>query len=97
MDEIALKFKELQIKWKNDIKFLSSPIQIIDNYYYQEIIKLGYKAIPLILKSMEKDNALWFSALRELTNENPVTDDMVGYTDRMSEAWLTWGRNNGHI
>jgi hypothetical protein len=33
--------------------------------------------------------------LNAITGENPIPDDAAGDIDRMTAAWLEWGRANG--
>ena len=93
--QFPLKFNDLFKKWKNETKYLSSPTKIEQNSNYQQIIGMGKKVVPLILKQLEAEPDYLFNALRELTGEDPVNSEDWGNLNKMTLAWLDWGRMNG--
>lgn len=97
--DVQLKqiFNKLARKWKRDTMNLSIVEQMILHPAYQEIIGLGKKAIPLILRELEKTPDFWFWALRSLTGVEPVKENMRGDVIAMTEAWLNWGRRHEYI
>lgn len=64
---------------------------------YQQIIGMGSEAVPLILKDLQQQPDHWFWALAHITGEDPVPEEKRGRLGEMAEAWLNWGRRNGHI
>ena len=64
---------------------------------YQRIIQMGQDAIPLILQELEKRPDHWFPALRAITEANPVPEHAQGNLAKMTDAWLTWGHENGYF
>lgn len=88
-------FRELADLWKRDTRFQSSPQRVIMHPAYQRIIGLGRPAIPLILEELEEAPRLWYWALSAITGEDPAEgeESIAG----AAEAWLTWGRAQGHI
>jgi hypothetical protein len=64
---------------------------------YQRIIGLGKAVIPLILRELQDEPSDWFWALRALTGEDPTTEKMAGNREKLAEAWLNWGKENGFI
>ena len=58
---------------------------------------MGRDVIPFILQQLERCPDFWFWALRSLTDENPVTQQMRGDVAAMTEAWLNWGREHGYL
>ncbi|MEX0613174.1 MAG: N-6 DNA methylase [Pirellulales bacterium] len=64
---------------------------------YRQIVGLGLKAVPLILRRLRRKPNQWFPALREITNQNPVAGEARGRLGPMAEAWLAWGRESRHF
>ena len=75
---------------------LSSIGKMVLHPAYQRIIGFGPKAIPLILKQMEKEPDFWFWALKSITGEDPITEEMLGDFEAMTKAWLNWGCEHGY-
>lgn len=92
---LASEFKRHEKKWKKDTKYFSSPGDKYLHPSYARIIGLGHPAVSLILKSMQRQPADWFYALRAITGANPVTQSMAGDVNKMSEAWIKWGERQG--
>jgi len=88
--EIEKTFLELADKWREDTEMLSSISKKIMHPAYQQIIGMGKKVLPYILRELEKEPDHWFWALTSITREDPVSekDDFDGAV----EAWLEWGR-----
>ncbi len=54
-------------------------------------------AVPFILKDLIANGPDdWFWALSKITGENPITEDIAGDMNKMTEAWLTWARKAGY-
>src|ERR1035437_1552311 len=88
-------FRKYDITWKRKTQFFSSPA---DKYLHPSdarIIGMGRPAVSLILKSLRRQPADWFYALRAITGANPVTSAMAGDVKKMSEAWIKWGERQG--
>ena len=64
---------------------------------YQQIIGMGPRVIPLILRDLEETHRQWFWALRAITGQSPIPDESKGNVRKMTEAWLDWGRLNHYI
>lgn len=95
--QLEQTFNNLAKKWKRDTIHFSLVQQMVLHPAYQEIIGLGPEVIPLILHELEKEPNFWFWALRSLTGEDPVTEDMRGDVMAMREAWLDWGRRSLYL
>jgi hypothetical protein len=39
----------------------------------------------------------WFRALTTITGENPITADIRGKLQPMTEAWIKWGASKGYL
>jgi hypothetical protein len=95
--QLERRFEHLAREWKRETINLSSVQEIILNPAYQRIIGMGPDMIPFILQQLERCPGFWFWALRCLTGENPVTQQMRGDVAAMTEAWLNWGREHGYL
>jgi len=95
--QLKQRFNSLVKRWKRETIHFSLIEQMVLHPAYQEIIGLGKKAIPLILKQLKKEPNFWFWALRSLTGKDPVTKDMRGDVMAMRKAWLNWGKDNGYF
>ena len=95
--QISERFQELRDDWKARTRHLSNTAQISLVFSYQNIIGLGPAAVPLILEELEKEPDHWFWALEAITGENPVSEDDAGDMQASADAWIQWGRKNGHL
>jgi len=93
--DLKTEFEELVRSWSTDTAHLSSPIKLIKHPAYQRLIDLGPPVLPLILRDLAESGRFWFPALNAITGENPVPDDAAGDIERMTRAWIEWGRENG--
>ena len=64
---------------------------------YQQIIGLGQPAVPLILEELQREPDHWFWALEAITQENPVPQEARGKVRQMAQAWIAWGKQQGHL
>ena len=91
------EFERLAMEWKRETAHLSSPTAIAQHRAYQEIVRMGEEAIPLILRDLEDSRAQWFGALRSIAGESPVRDEDRGDVGAMTDAWLNWGKDRRYI
>ena len=92
----AKKFHQLANQWRKETRHLSLISDIVLNPAYQQIIGMGSSAIPLLLHELKKQPDHWFWALRSITGENPTTPSDRGYLQKMTDAWLKWGKERGY-
>jgi hypothetical protein len=92
-----MKFYRLKSQWEAETAFLPSISDIAMHPAYQQIIGLGFVAVPLILREMEKEPGHWFWALKSITGEDPVPHEHRGRINAMTEDWLLWGKEQGYI
>ena len=90
-------FDKLADKWERETIFLSNSSKSAEHPAYQEIIKMGQPAVPLILERMQTSGGHWFEALREITGASPVDPKDRGSIVAMQASWLDWGRRNGLV
>ena len=96
-DELEREFRQLTDQWYAETRFLSSTSEIVSKETYYQIVALGRRAIPLILRELQERGGHWFLALRALTKDDPVNPQDRGNMRRMTQAWLDWGRNHNQI
>jgi len=92
----ARKFERLARKWKKQTMFMSAIDDMAMNEQYQQIIGMGSSTIPFILKKLKTEPDFWFWALQAITRTNPVRKNDIGNLEKMTAAWLKWGRANGY-
>src|SRR5262249_14978603 len=90
------KFQQLAAQWKQDSLFMSSTTDMVGLPSYQEIIRMGAPAISLLLAELQREPNHWFAALMAITGEDPVPPEDRGRLERMTAAWLRWGREKGY-
>jgi hypothetical protein len=91
---VELAFEELALTWAAETAHLSSPAILLEHPAYRQIIGLGPRVLPLVLRDLAEHGRFWFPALAAISGENPVPDEAIGDVKRMTEAWLQWGRDN---
>jgi hypothetical protein len=91
------EFNKLATTWKAQTKGASSLSGMVMSPAYLEIIGYGEKMIPFILKDLKNSPNHWFIALRILARTSPVRPEDAGNIKKMSEAWISWGRENGML
>lgn len=96
-EENFLKFHNLAKIWKEETKFSSFTNNITQHPAYLEIIGMGKEAIPYILRDLSVEPSHWFVALRTITGISPIKPSHRGNINKMSEDWITWGKENGYI
>lgn len=95
--ELEREFRQLTDQWYEETRFLSSTSEIVSKETYYQIVALGRRVIPLILRELQERGGHWFLALRALTKDDPVDQQDRGNTKRMTQAWLDWGKRHNQI
>jgi len=91
------EFALLSRRWREDVGAESSLTRITGNMNYLRIIALGWKAVPWILRDLQREPAPWFLALRAITGEETVGREHSGNFRSMADAWLAWGQRHGYV
>ena len=91
------RFAQLAGEWKEKSRHLSNTAQMAMLKPYQQIIGMGERAVPLILKELQREPDHWFWALEAITQENPVPHEALGRVPEMTDAWIRWGKKQGYI
>src|SRR5262249_22513263 len=100
--EFEAEFERLKEEWHHERDpFSSSVADIVTVPSYQQILVLGKKVIPLILRELHREGDHpdhWFWALYALVRKekDPVPPEDRGRIVKMSQAWLLWGAKNGY-
>lgn len=95
--DLERAFTRLADDWRQATAMLSSTSGRIAHPAYQQIICMGWPAVPLLLKELERAPEHWFHALSAITEVNPVSDVDRGNVRKMADAWVMWGRSQGYI
>jgi hypothetical protein len=85
-------FRYLCAWWRHDTRFSSDLEEIVDHPAYRTVIALGNEVVPLIIEDLKKKPDHWFYALIDITGENPITPDIRGDVEKMSQAWIDWAK-----
>jgi hypothetical protein len=88
------RFRECVVAWEDECrrKPSSRSEELCGSPHYREIVRMGMRAVPLILAEMEARPDRWDLALREITGEDPVPRGSWGRLREICEAWIGWGR-----
>jgi hypothetical protein len=99
LKSIEERFTEQADKWQRETGHLSSPNQRIMHPSYQAILGMAQEhkqeMIRLMLQDLQKNRRSWFWALSYLTHDNPIGPSESGKFDKMTAAWVKWGRMRG--
>ncbi len=90
------RFALLSRKWKDETGHLSNVTKKCTHPAYQQIIGMGWEALPLILRDLKEHRSDWFWALTAITGVNPISEEITGNVSKMTEAWLQWARAKGY-
>ena len=95
--DLETQFQEHKEKWRNETAVHSSITMKAMHPSYQRIIGMGPQVLPLIMRELRNNPDHWFWALNAITGENPVPPEDAGYIDKMTKAWLDYGKRQGFI
>ena len=91
--EESILFSQLVKQWNEERGITSSLSKMFMCPSYKKIIKMGGKAVPLILAQLVRegdDPDHWYAALKAITGEDPVPEDAYGDTVQIAKVWLSW-------
>ncbi len=91
------RFIELTKRWRSEVRTVSSTTERVLNSAYQDIIGMGRPVLPLIFRELEVNGGHWFWALRHITQENPASPEDAGNIQKITDAWLRWGREHHYL
>ena len=93
--DIPQRFRHLASEWKEQSRYLSNSAQMAMLKPFQQIIGMGWSAVPLILEELQREPDQWFWALEAITDANPVPSEAAGNARLMARAWVEWGKRQG--
>lgn len=96
-DDLENKFLNLKKKWISEVAYQSNPSIVYENSNYRNIIDIGEKIVPFLIKDLNENNGDWLSALTEILRINPVKKENEGNWDMMKENWNKYLNENGLI
>jgi len=91
--ETEQRFRRLVEQWREETGPISSMTELVQHPAYQEIIRMGWDAVPLLLRELRERPHHWFWALKVITGEDPVQPEDRGDLEQMARAWLTWSED----
>lgn len=96
--DVEYTFEDLRCRWHDEYGASSSARVIANSPSYKRIIFMGKRVLPLIFRDLERRSEPdhWFTALREITNANPVSENDRGNMRAMAKSWLKWAKSNGY-
>jgi hypothetical protein len=94
--ELEKRFAALAAEWKAERGHSSSISKLCTHPAYQQIIGMGQKAIPLLLRELEREPDHWFWALKAITGVNPVPQESRANLREMARHWVEWGHEQGY-
>lgn len=96
---LAVLFDECATAWERDTRYVSSMTDVVHHECYRKIIDLGRRnrrqMLSLLLRDTKKTGRVWFTALVQIAGQNPVHPSDAGRVDRMTKAWIKWGKREG--
>ena len=92
-DAVRHQFEELAATWRRETRGAPLAITRLTHWAYLRIIGLGPKALPLILRELERETDHWYGALNAISGEDPA--EGVETFEGAAARWLEWGRVAG--
>lgn len=94
--KIRERFYVLTLTWRNERPNMSSFVKdYVGHPAYEEIIRMGWDVVPLILHELDHTLDFWFAALHRITGADPVPPASRGNLHEMACAWQVWGAEHG--
>ena len=91
---VEQQFRRLLSQWNAETMVLSDPGKIMGHSAMRAIIAMGEDVVPLILRDLRGNPSLLVWALPKIVGANPPFE---GNNEKMIEAWLQWGREQGLV
>jgi PAS domain-containing protein len=94
---IEERFRKLADEWARETSTISSVDALVSHPKYQDIIRLGWDVVPVLLRDLQNNGDFWFPALAEITGLRPFDRRDAGKSIKMTAAWISWGKKRGII
>ncbi len=95
-NNIATRFIQLASEVEEDCMMVSISTHIALHPSYQEIIGMGEKVIPLLIKKLNETPVFWFWAIEAIAGINPVPKSHRGNIPEMVKDWKKWANVNNY-
>jgi hypothetical protein len=82
------RFARLVAEWKVGRGHSSKLRDLAMHPAYQQIIGMGERAVPLLIKEMNQRPDQWDWALRAITGTDPVPRESWGKLKEIAAAWI---------
>ena len=97
------RFENLVDVWHEETDLHSSLVKVVSHPAYLNIVAMGQKAVPLILREMRRRPGHWLPAIQALATagdllaegENPAAGSSTSSQARA--AWVKWGESKGYL
>jgi hypothetical protein len=93
---IEQAFDALVAEWRR-LREPGSSVAPIMNDAYGQIVAMGWDAVPLLLREVQRKSGHWIDALTWITGEDLVTPEMRGNMREQRKVWLSWGEKHGYL
>ncbi len=89
--------RQLLARWRKETVHISSISEIVEHPCYQNIIRLGWPAVPQLIRELIREPDFLFDALYSITGSNPLLgrEDVQGDLAGMASVWIDWARQRG--
>lgn len=94
---ISEKFAMFANDWSSSTAFISSVDALTSHPSYRQIVGLGWEVVPYLLRDLRDNKRFWFPALYAITGVRPFDPSDAGNSQRMTTAWIQWGKKKGLI
>jgi hypothetical protein len=94
---VEQKFRHLADQWHRETRFESSMTRLTNHQAYRRITAMGPAVVPILLRELETNPDWWFTALSDITEDDPVEPRHAGDLEEMRNAWVRWGRERGYL
>lgn len=88
--DVSEYYTEAKKRWEEETAFSSSLTDIESSPALSEIVNIGWRAVPFIVKDLRQEPSLLFIALQKITGHNPVLNEHRGNIEFMTNDWLKW-------
>lgn len=92
--ELDERFSCLAETWRQETRGESSIDRMVAHPAYTQIIAMGERSLPLILRELEDHPDHWFPALFAISGQDAATGTTT--FEAAVAAWLRWGSERGH-
>lgn len=83
------RFYQAFERWNESVRFLSSPIQIVNDPDFKVIVNMGDTAVPYIIEELEKEPSYLVWALNQIFGFK-ISDNPSTTIPEARKAWLKY-------